>query len=104
MQDTVIFQKDDTRLTAKLLCDIDHHTAKRMREKIDKALFDVKPGELLLDFSAVGFMDSSGLGLILGRCETASALHISVKLVGLSTQLMKLLRLAGLERVKNLSI
>ncbi len=104
MQDDVMFSERNKILTARLLCEIDHHTARLMREKIDSTLFLRKPECLVIDFSGVGFMDSSGIGLILGRVETAGAVGASVRLVGLSGTLMKLVRLAGLERVKNLTI
>ena len=49
-------------------------------------------------------MDSSGIGLILGRCAACEALGASVELVGLSERQAKLLSLAGARKVKNLSI
>lgn len=104
MHKDVIFSEKEGELIARIGCDIDHHSAKRMREKIDDKLFEIKPHTLILDFSAVGFMDSSGLGLILGRVECATALHVAVRLTGLSPTLMKLVRLGGLERVKNLTV
>lgn len=104
MYKDVIFSEKEGELTARIGCDIDHHSAKGMREKIDDKLFETKPHTLVLDFSAVGFMDSSGLGLILGRVECATALRIAVILTGLSPTLMKLVRLGGLERVKNLTV
>jgi stage II sporulation protein AA (anti-sigma F factor antagonist) len=104
MQRDVLFSEKEDELIARIGCDIDHHSAKPMREKIDNKLFETKPRMLTIDFSAVGFMDSSGLGLILGRVEKASTLGISVRLTGLSPTLMKLVRLAGIERVKNLTV
>lgn len=104
MRDDIIFSEKGASLTARLECEIDHHTSRSMREKIDKALFESRPEQLILDFSGVRFMDSSGLGLILGRCEVASALGISVRLIGLSDRLMKLVRLGGIDRVKNLTV
>ena len=104
MQKDVDFSEKERTLIAYLKCDIDHHTAKRMREKIDSELFLKKPELLVIDFSAVEFMDSSGLGLILGRVERASSLRTSVRVTGLSPTLMKLVRLAGIERVKNLTV
>ena len=104
MYKDVMFSEKEGELIARIGCDIDHHSAKPMREKIDNKLFEIKPHTLTLDFSAVGFMDSSGLGLILGRVEKATALHISVRLTGLSPTLMKLIKLAGIERVKNLTV
>lgn len=104
MNKDVIFSEKEGTLTAKLECDIDHHTAKPMRQKIDKRLSESAPRALILDFSAVGFMDSSGLGLILGRVERASEIGATVYLVGLSPTLMKLVRLSGIERIRNLSL
>ena len=104
MKDDVIITLQGDRLIAGICTDIDHHSAKNMREQIDNALFERKPRVLVLDFSKVGFMDSSGLGLILGRAEKASALGSSTVVVGLSPALMKLVRLSGIDRVGNLSV
>ena len=71
MQRDVIFTENEDILVASIQCDIDHHTAKPMREKIDRRLSEMRPGALLIDFSQVVFMDSSGLGLIMGRAESA---------------------------------
>ena len=54
-------------LTARLSGEIDHHSAREMREAIDDTAQKVKPACLRLDFSQVPFMDSSGIGLVLGR-------------------------------------
>ena len=104
MQRDVIFSEKDDILVAAILCDIDHHTAKPMREKIDKKLDELRPAGLLLDFSEVVFMDSSGLGLIMGRAEAAEKIGCRVAVCGLSPSLRKLFTLCGLDRVKNLSV
>ena len=104
MNKDVIFFEQEGELIARIGCDIDHHSAKQMREKIDLRLFESRPHTLIIDFASVSFMDSSGLGLILGRVERATALDVSVMLTGLSPTLMKLIRLGGLEKVKNLTV
>lgn len=104
MQKDVIFSEQTGRLTAHIQKDVDHHLAKHIREAIDRRLFETKPDSLVLDFSKVEFMDSSGLGLIIGRVERASMLGISVTVCGLRPSLMKLVRLSGLDRLRNLSI
>lgn len=104
MREEVIFSVRGHSLTASIRTEIDHHTARRIRERIDSKLFEEKPSVLIIDFSSVRFMDSSGLGLILGRVERAAGLDATVRLTGLSDALYKLVRLAGLERVKNLSM
>ena len=104
MESGVNFNIGQRTLTACLSQEIDHHTARRIRERIDSELFLRKPDILVLDFSEVSFMDSSGLGLILGRCSVAEGIGASVRVSGASDQLLRLIRLCGLERIKNLSV
>ena len=54
-------------LSLSLSGEIDHHTAAFLRSGIDAAFVRQKPKTLILDFSGVTFMDSSGVGLALGR-------------------------------------
>ena len=49
-------------------------------------------------------MDSSGIGLIMGRTEQARKYGISVELVGVRTDIMRLMRICGIERIKDLYI
>lgn len=104
MKEDIKLSNQDGILVARILGDIDHHSAKHMREKIDLSLFEVKPTALVIDFSLVDFMDSSGLGLILGRVEKASALGIPVYVSGMNKGLHRLAKLAGLEKLKNLTL
>ncbi len=104
MQDDLILSESENTLTAFIGCEVDHHTARRIRESIDDKLFLSKPRELVLDFEGVRFMDSSGIGLILGRAETASSIGAKLKIRGVSPTLMKILHLSGVDKVKNITI
>ena len=104
MKEDLILTDNAGTLTAKITCDIDHHTAKPMRERIDRTVFERKPKRLVLDFSAVSFMDSSGIGLIIGRGELARTLGIDMCVIGLCPTLMKLVKLSGIEKLKHISI
>jgi stage II sporulation protein AA (anti-sigma F factor antagonist) len=105
MENEIIsFSRSTQSLTARISCEIDHHTAARLRQRIDRELFIERPNMLCLDFSEVRFMDSSGIALILGRVESAGAVGAKVHLVGLSPTLFKLVRLSGIERIKNLTV
>ncbi|MBE6806101.1 MAG: STAS domain-containing protein [Ruminococcaceae bacterium] len=89
-------------VTAYLSGELDHHTAKEMREGIDTAIQVNMPTLLIIDFSDVTFMDSSGIGLVMGRyrllSKTGAELHIS----GMSEQIYKVMKLAGIERLAKL--
>lgn len=95
--------RSDT-LIAYITTDLDHHVAREVREEIDHMMFLHRPSYIVLDFSSVGFMDSSALALILGRAEVARELGASVRLVGLSPLYKRLIRLGGLDRIEHISI
>ena len=63
----VTFQSAGEVLVAYLSGEIDHHTAQMLRQRIDETTLRQLPRVLVLDFGGVSFMDSSGVGLILGR-------------------------------------
>ena len=69
-----------------------------MRGVIDRALYEYRPKRLTLDFSGVGFTDSSGLGLIMGRRRACAELSVEMALAGVSEDIIKILRLTGLIR------
>lgn len=99
MQDELIrCEKDGTTLCITVFGEIDHHSAKALRDAIDRALFYHRPHLLLLRLSEVGFMDSSGLGLILGRYTRMQELGGSMKIVDPTPAIAKILHLAGLEK------
>ena len=64
-------------VTAYLDGEIDHHSAREMRETIDRELESGNVKLLILDFRDVTFMDSSGIGLVMGRY--LSLIHIFLK-------------------------
>lgn len=86
-------------MTAKILGDIDHHSARSVREKIDALIFSKRPSMVVLDLSAVEFMDSSGLGLILGRYTNAQEAGAEFLIYKPTRRVRKILELAGIERI-----
>lgn len=86
-------------LTAVLEGEIDHHSAKQIRESIDTAVTRLKPKILTLDFSGVGFMDSSGVGLIMGRHRLMSENGGRVEVTNARSNVLRMLKMAGLGRL-----
>lgn len=79
--------------------DIDHHNARVIRMQIDDALYKQRPRKLTLDLSRVEFMDSSGLGLILGRFNKASEIGTEFTLLNPADSVRKILDVAGIARM-----
>ena len=94
---SVEFIYGEDRLTAVLNGDIDHHSAAEMRILIDGELERTMPKVLLLDFAEGGFMDSSGIGLILGRMRKISAWGGKVWILKPTALVRKILKISGLE-------
>ena len=86
-------------LTARLLGELDHHGAGEVRERIDSAVLQQRCRRLVLDFSGLTFMDSSGIGLIMGRYRLLQTLGGELTIQGASTRLESVIRLAGLEKL-----
>ena len=82
--------------------EIDHHTAADIRNSIDSALFEKRPRRLILDMSAVTFMDSSGLGLIMGRLSVIRQLGGELVVQDPSDAISRIITLAGMERTVNI--
>ncbi len=91
------------RVTAFLDGEIDHHTAAALRMEIDEAIQRNKPKTLKLDFGDVTFMDSSGIGLVMGRFRTLQPLGGTLVVSNLSPQVYKIMQLAGLEKIAKIS-
>ena len=90
---------EDNTLIITIDGEIDHHTAKFIREEIDKAIYYYRPNKAVMDLSAITFMDSSGLGLILGRYTQMIQLGGTFKLKDPTPEITKILVLAGVDRL-----
>ena len=86
-------------LTVRIRGEIDHHTAVSVRNGVDATIFEKRPRRLIMDMSGVTFMDSSGLGLIMGRYTVMKELGGDVVVYNPSREIQSILTLAGLERV-----
>lgn len=92
-------EKTDDTLTVFLRGEIDHHTARDMRERIDREVDRTRPQRLLLNMAGITFMDSSGIGLIMGRYRLMQAMRGTLTLVQLTEPIDRLIRLAGLDKL-----
>jgi len=96
---SVLIEKNDENMIAYLMGDIDHHNAKGIREKIDLDAESFSPSLLILDFKDVTFMDSSGIGLVMGRYKLMKSLNGTLKITNASSHIKKVMRLAGLDKL-----
>lgn len=87
-------KRKGSSLTAVLSGELDHHNASEIRGRLDRML-DGGVKELTLDMSGITFMDSSGIGVILGRYRRMNESGGNLYISGLSGYAEKILRMAG---------
>ncbi|GHU53326.1 hypothetical protein FACS1894132_05190 [Clostridia bacterium] len=63
------------------------------------AIREIKPSKLILDFTAISFMDSSGIGLVAGRFKTMREFGGLVELIGVSKHIAKVMSLSGIDKM-----
>ena len=91
-----VLEHTDDRLTALLTGEIDHHTAGKIRDEIDAAIEFHRPACLVIDFGGVSFMDSSGIGLVMGRYKLMKSIGGTVRVENTPKPLRKVMKLSGL--------
>ena len=92
-------KKENGVLEFKLHGEIDHHNAVKIRTEIDSLIYEENPDKTVLDLSEIDFMDSSGLGLIMGRFSLMQKLGGTLTLRSPNPRIVQIFELAGLERM-----
>ena len=92
----VAFTEEDRCLTAAVSGELDHHHTQKLREEIDRSVQKERPARLALDFSGVEFMDSSGIGLVLGRYRLMQELNGKLVLRAMPPHIRRVMRVAGI--------
>lgn len=95
----IISEVKEDVLHIAILGEIDHHCAAALREEMDDAILSAMPQRIELDLSTVDFMDSSGLGVIMGRKAAANRIGAEFCLVNPTARIARILELAGLGKV-----
>ena len=86
-------------LEFRLLGEIDHHSAVRVRTEMDEEICRLRPTKVILELCGIEFMDSSGLGLIMGRYSLMQKLGGTLTLRNPNERIIKIFELAGLGRM-----
>ena len=88
--------KKGPRMHARLCGELDHHSAEQARNMLDTMLHDITIRDLTLDLSGVTFMDSAGLGVILGRYRILSLRGGKLTVCCMSSAIDRIFRMSGL--------
>jgi stage II sporulation protein AA (anti-sigma F factor antagonist) len=95
---TAKFSIRDGVLHVAMSGELDHHSIKPIRDETDIALMKHTPNALVVDLKNVTFMDSSGIGYIMGR----SKLVKNISIVNANSSVKKVMVLSGINRIANI--
>ena len=93
-----LFTATPEGLVVSVSGEIDHHSALTMRRDVDNIIWNRTPTHLILDMSGVDFMDSSGLGFIMGRYALMKEIGGNLSLRSPSPIVMKMLTMTGFDK------
>ena len=93
------FEKQKNILITTLGGELDHNSAEEVRVKIDDRIDRDNIEKVILDFSGVTFMDSSGIGAVLGRYKKLSNKGGELCIAEPNKNVNRIFELAGLYKV-----
>ena len=87
--------KDDY-IIVTLRGDLDHHITQELKQEIDQLITEKRIINIVFDFMKVSFMDSSGIGLIMGRYKKIKPMEGTIYVCNLSISIQRIFKLSGL--------
>ena len=79
--------------------EIDHHTTEKIRRKADDEITRYLPRKVIFDFSNVSFMDSAGIGMLLGRYKVIKMLGGQLELENVNKQIRRIFEISGILKI-----
>lgn len=99
----VNYDNNEKQLMFKLTEEIDHHTTEIIRRRADYEIQRYIPRKAIFDFNSVTFMDSAGIGMIIGRYKLLTMLGGTLEIKNVSPSVEKILRMSGVLKIININ-
>lgn len=93
------FQVIDNYLMVRMPEEVDHHKSTYISERADKYILRQQVANVVFDFEDTRFMDSSGIGIIMGRYKKISCFGGKVFAIHADRQIRRILHISGLGRI-----
>ena len=93
------YKKEDKQLIFKMDEEIDECEVQKIRRKLDNEIERNMPKEIIFDFNNVSFMDSAGIGLLIGRYKLVNMLGGKVKIANINKSIKKIFEMSGILRI-----
>lgn len=96
-----IYMVDNDKLIIRMNAELDHHLADEMRAVIDGIIDERGVKHIVFDFTRVDFMDSAGIGLIMGRYKKIRDMG-DITIIGVTESVRRILLISGLHKIVNI--
>lgn len=96
-----IYMVNNDKLIIRMNAELDHHLAEEMREVIDETIDERGVKHIVFDFTRVDFMDSAGIGLIMGRYKKIRNMG-DITIIGVRESVRRILLISGLHKIVNI--
>ena len=93
------FNKKDNVLYLEVTEEIDHHTTEKIRRLADYEIQRRSPKRVIFDFNSVVFMDSAGIGMVIGRYKTASMIGAKMEMINVRESIRKIFEMTGVLKI-----
>ena len=94
-----VFLEKDKTLLVEITEEIDHHTTDKMRRKIDDDITRYMPRKVIFDFNKVSFMDSAGIGMVIGRYKMVNMLGGTTQMKNVKESIRKIFEMSGVSKI-----
>lgn len=90
---------EDRLLVFEITEELDHHHVEIIRRRADYEIQRFMPKRVVFDFNRVVFMDSAGIGLVVGRYKTLNSLGGSLEMTNVSDKLKRVFEMSGILKI-----
>ena len=95
----ISYVKKDKLLMVEITEEIDHHIVEKIRRKVDDEITRYMPRKTIFDFGRVSFMDSAGIGMIIGRYKMMKLIGGEMEIVNISPNVKRILEMSGISKI-----
>lgn len=93
------FLAESRTLVVRIECELDHHTSEAVRRKVDNEIQRLAPRKVVFDFLGVSFMDSSGVGVIMGRYKNIVRTNGAAAMINVRPEIRKVFEISGVTKI-----
>jgi stage II sporulation protein AA (anti-sigma F factor antagonist) len=93
------YEQETRTLTIVLGSEIDHHSCDEIKKSADYEIQRLSPKKLVFDFKNVKFMDSSGIGMLIGRYKNILRYGGQAEMINLNKEVRRIFQMTGIFKI-----